>query len=109
MRQTKDILNRTMITLPQIGAKADRVYDRLIPAPGGDCKLFSNPIDGDNVPFFDIKITGRPVGIQCNLTLNSPMGLNATLNYISTNPDTTKNITDYTPGTQLVYSPLTNS
>ena len=105
----KFYLNRTLITLNALNSTADKIYDRIIPAPGGDCNLLSDPTDGQDVPFVNVKYTGQPVGIECNLTLDGTVGLDPTLNLYSTNPDSHLNVTTYSPGTVLVYNPITNA
>ena len=59
-----------MITLPFINVTADKIFNRIIPAPGGDCKLIAQPGDAF-FPGYNITIHGLPSSILC--------GLNATV------------------------------
>ena len=61
---------RPLITLPNINVTADKVFNRIIPAPGGDCKLVAQP--GDAV-FSDYNVTmnGLPSSIACGLTAST--------------------------------------
>ena len=58
---------RQLVTLPQIEQTADKVFDRIIPAPNGDCKLVAYPGDAD-FPDFQMTINGLPSAIACGLT-----------------------------------------
>ena len=61
---------RQLITLSNIGVSADKVFNRIIPAPNGDCKLVAHP--GDAV-FSDYNVTmnGLPSAIACGLTADT--------------------------------------
>lgn len=59
-----------MITLPNIDVTADKVFNRIIPAPGGDCKLVAQP--GDAVfPDYNVTMNGLPSSIACGLTADT--------------------------------------
>ena len=61
-------LNRPMITLPNINHTADQIYNRIIPNPGGDCKLVNDAANSLNIPEYNMTITGQPVAIACNVS-----------------------------------------
>lgn len=61
-------LNRALITLPMINQTADLVYNRIIPNPGGDCKLINDAANSLSIPEYNMTITGQPVAIACNLS-----------------------------------------
>ena len=61
---------RQLITLPVINVTADMVFNRIIPALGGDCKLIAQPGDAF-FPSYNIAVNGLPSSITC--------GLNATV------------------------------
>ena len=102
-------LKRPLINIPALNASADAIYNRIIPAPGGDCKLLSDPAEGINLPVFDITITGRPVAIACNLTAGSTLGIDSTTNYTSLALSNGTNSTSYSTGSVLVYNAATNT
>ncbi len=56
-----------MIHLPNIGDTADKVFNRIIPAPNGDCKLIAHPGDS-NFPDYNVTLRGLPSAIACGLT-----------------------------------------
>lgn len=58
-------------TLPMINQTAASIYDRIIPAPGGDCKLVDSASNAQSFPIYNLTITGLPVSIACNLTANA--------------------------------------
>ena len=60
--------NRALVTLPVINEKADKIFDRMIPNPGGDCKLVNNAATDLNIPEYNLTITGQPVAIACNVS-----------------------------------------
>ena len=66
-RNLADSTSRDLITLPKINAKASDVYNRVIPNPGGDCKLLAFPGTQD-FPTYDLHLTGTPCSIACGLT-----------------------------------------
>ena len=71
-------LNRTNIMLPRINRTAADVYNDIIDADGGSCKLINNADNPITVPNYGIQIQGLPVAIAC--------GINATIpgiNYVS--------------------------
>ncbi|KAK4697792.1 COMPASS component SWD3, partial [Lecanoromycetidae sp. Uapishka_2] len=60
-------INRPLITLPVIGATADKVFNRIIQGNTGDCKLVAHP--GDAVfQDYNITINGLPSAVACGLT-----------------------------------------
>ena len=61
-------LNRDLITLPILNQPASLIYNRIIPAPGGDCKLINDAANALTVPEYNMTITGQPVAIACNLS-----------------------------------------
>ena len=59
--------DRALIKLPNIDQTADKVFDRIIPAANGDCKLVAYP--GDQIfPQYGLKVNGLPSAIACGLT-----------------------------------------
>jgi hypothetical protein len=102
-------IKRSLINLPDLNATADAVYNRIIPAPGGDCKLLSDPAGGVYLPLFEITVTGRPVAIACNLTANSTLGIDPSTNYTTLSLSNGTNSTSYSSGSVLLYNPATNS
>ena len=56
------------ITLPSINVSAASVYSRIIPAPGGDCKLQDGASNAVNFTAYDLSVTGLPVSIACNIS-----------------------------------------
>ena len=61
-------LSRALITLPVLNETADKVYPRIIPNPGGDCKLINNAATDLNIPEYNLTIRGEPVAIACNVS-----------------------------------------
>ena len=82
----KFALKRQLITFPFVNATADTVYRRIIPAPGGDCKVLSDPSEGFSVSALNVTIRGRPVAIACGLVQDDVLAgvVNATMNYYNT-------------------------
>ena len=66
-------LNRELITIPALNQTAGRIYDRIIPKPGGDCKLISNA-GGVDYTDYNLSLTGAPAAIACNLTASLNVG-----------------------------------
>ena len=64
----KFTLNRKAITLPHIDQTADKVYGRIIPNPGGDCKLIDDASKSVFFSGYNVTVTGLPVAIACNIT-----------------------------------------
>lgn len=62
-----------LITLPNLNESADKVFDRIIPAPGGDCKLIAYPRD-NFFPDFGFTLTGLPSAIACGLNAGIDIG-----------------------------------
>jgi hypothetical protein len=59
--------------LPHINQSADKVFSRIIPAPGGDCKLVAYP--GDTFfPDFGFTLAGLPSAIACGLNAGINVG-----------------------------------
>ena len=58
---------REMIHLPNIGETADKVFNRIIPAENGDCKLIAHPGDAF-FPDYGVTLNGLPSAIACDLT-----------------------------------------
>jgi len=58
---------REKIVLPNIDDTADKVINRIIPAPNGDCKLIAYPGD-QYFPNYNITMNGLPSAIACGLT-----------------------------------------
>ncbi|MCJ1475097.1 hypothetical protein MMC13_003757 [Lambiella insularis] len=62
-------LDRTMITLPNIGQTADKVYGRIINAQGqGDCKIVAASMSGMNFPDYNYTLLNTPVSIACGIS-----------------------------------------
>lgn len=61
-------LDRSKIQIPFVNASASDIYKRIIPNPGGDCKLVSDGPNGLNLSTYNLTITGRPSAIACNLS-----------------------------------------
>ena len=78
-------INRAMITIPVINQTADQVYNRLLPQPGGDCKIVSD-VSGRAYPEYNITFTGAPVAIACNLSASMNINGTATLINGTANP-----------------------
>lgn len=57
--------------LPVINVTAAQVYTRIIPAPGGDCKLIDAASNAQAFPEYNLTVSGLAVSIACNLTANS--------------------------------------
>lgn len=51
-----------------INETASSVFNRIIPAPGGDCKLIDAASNAQSFPLYNLTITGLPVSIACKLT-----------------------------------------
>lgn len=60
-------LNRNLITIPVIGQTADMIFSRLIPNPGGDCKIIED-LGTYQYAQYNLTISGTPVAIACNVT-----------------------------------------
>ena len=60
-------IRRNLINIPELNQTADAIYNRMMPNPGGDCKLVS-----DDAPYsyaqYNLTVTGAPVAIACNQT-----------------------------------------
>lgn len=60
-------VKKNLITIPTFNQTGDVLYNRIIPNPGGDCKLVT-----DSGPFnyanYNLTTTGAPVAIACGLT-----------------------------------------
>ena len=113
-------LNRALITLPFINETADKIYDRLIPNPGGDCKLVNNAANDLNVPEYNLTIRGQPVAIACNVSASEVIDgniipLDPTSYQTPTNVSSANSSTDGLAGHQISvpaptpFAPLLNS
>lgn len=58
--------HRQLINLPKIGHTADNVFNRIIPAPNGDCKLVAYP-GSQYFSEYNVTLTGLPSAIACGL------------------------------------------
>ena len=63
-------LKRSMITIPIFNQTADQLYGRMLPNPGGDCKLVTDVGSYDYLQY-NLTVTGAPVAIACNLSANA--------------------------------------
>ena len=102
-------VNRTLIKLPSLNVFADNIYSRIIPAPGGDCKLLSDASNQVKIPYMDISITGRPVGIACNVSLDNTINIDPGQNLHDTNGTSGKDSTNTAQGTKFVWDSSTDS
>lgn len=105
-------INRALITLPILNETADRIYNRMIPNPGGDCKLINNAANDLNVPEYNLSITGQPVAIACNVSASEVIDgtvipLDPTSNQTPTNVSSANSSTDGLAGHQLSVPPPT--
>ena len=57
--------------LPVINQTASDVFNRIIPAPGGDCKLIDAASNAQSFPDYNLTVSGLPVSIACNLTAST--------------------------------------
>ena len=73
-------INRSLITLPIINQTADKVYNRIIPAPNGDCKIVVFP-ETQAYPDYNMTITGAAASIACGL--NPSTNVNGTVMTVS--------------------------
>ena len=99
-------LNRALITLPFINETADKIYDRIIPNPGGDCKLVNNAATDLNIPEYNLTIRGQPVAIACNVSASEVIDgtvipLDPTSNQTPTNVSAANSSTDGLAGHQI--------
>ena len=99
-------LNRALITLPVLNETADKIYPRIIPNPGGDCKLINNAATDMNIPEYNLTIRGQPVAIACNVSASEvidgdivPIG--PTNNQTPTNVSSANSSTDGLAGHQI--------
>ena len=60
-------LNLPLITLPVLNQTADKIFDRIIPKPHGDCKLI-NDMSETHYTDYNITVTGSPSAIACGVT-----------------------------------------
>ena len=77
-------INLPAITLPNIAQTADQVLKRIIPAPGGDCKIVVYP-EEQSFPNYGLIILGSASAIACGLNVASTL----TGNIIPPDGDTT--------------------
>lgn len=79
--------------LPVLNQIASDVFNRIIPAPNGDCKLIDSASNAQGYPGYNITVSGLPVSIACNLTASTNPALttvdpNAIPNANTTGTDT---------------------
>lgn len=60
-------LNRPLVTIPVLNQTADKIYERIIPKPHGDCKLV-NDMAENRYEDYKISVTGSPAAIACVIT-----------------------------------------
>ena len=60
------IIHRELITLQRLNEKADKIYDRIIPNPGGDCKIVAWP-GTQKLDDWGFEVEGRRSSIVCGL------------------------------------------
>ena len=108
-KSPKYIINRSLFSLPKFNTTADKLYNRILPAPGGDCKIIADPVEGIEVPLFDIVQTGRASGFACNLTDKDIVGVDTSSIDFDKVTTSSQNKTTYSTGTVLAYSVATNS
>ena len=60
-------INRSLITIPVLNETADKIYERIIPKPHGDCKLIDD-VSGRRYSDYNVTITGSPAAIACGIT-----------------------------------------
>ena len=68
----KFAINRPKITLPIINQTADKVFNRIIPAPNGDCKIVVYP-EQQSFPDYNMTILGSASAIACGLNAGSKL------------------------------------
>ncbi|KAI9670043.1 MAG: hypothetical protein M1817_004523 [Caeruleum heppii] len=61
-------LKRDRITISGVNQTGDQVIDRIIPKPGGDCRLVNDAANALHLPELNVTISGQPVAIACNLS-----------------------------------------
>ena len=64
----KYMFKRNLVTLPQINQTADVVYNRMIPNPGGDCRIVNDAANAMSFSSINVTVHGMPVAIACNIT-----------------------------------------
>ena len=64
----KFYFDREEVVLPVINETASRVYDRIIPNPGGDCRILDTSSQPMAFELYNITVTGMPVSIACGIT-----------------------------------------
>lgn len=67
-------LDRNLTMLPNINKTAGEIYGRMIPNPGGDCKISDPSANPTSFPAYNITVTGLPVSIACNITAAINLG-----------------------------------
>lgn len=60
-------INLSQIVIPGVNQTADKVRQRIIPAPNGDCKLVTFP-GAQDFPAYNLSVTGLPSAISCNVS-----------------------------------------
>ena len=66
-KNPKFAIKKNMINVPVLNQTADKLYDRIIPKPGGDCKLVAD-VAARRYGASNITQTGAPVAIACNIS-----------------------------------------
>ncbi|KAI9682124.1 MAG: hypothetical protein M1817_000178 [Caeruleum heppii] len=61
-------IKRDRILIPVVNQTADMVFDRIIPNPGGDCKLLNDAGQVLRIPDYNMTLRGQPAAIACNVT-----------------------------------------
>ena len=69
-------LNRAAATLPILNKTADQIFNRMIPKPGGDCKLVSDAA-GVTLDEYNLTLTGSAAAIACNVSASLNIDGNA--------------------------------
>ncbi|MCJ1408688.1 hypothetical protein MMC19_002763 [Ptychographa xylographoides] len=100
------LLNRTLVTLPNIGQTADQVFTRLINAQGeGDCKIVAASLAGVNFPDYNYTLLNTPVSIACGIS-----SVNVASSAVSYGPFTAGNVASGgNTGTVLQFNPANQS
>ncbi|KAI9850882.1 MAG: hypothetical protein M1838_004861 [Thelocarpon superellum] len=72
------IFKRNMVTLPIINQTADKIFSRMIPNPGGDCRIVNDAANALTYPSINVTVHGMPVAIACNITAGLRLGDSST-------------------------------
>ena len=99
-------VNRPMITLPNIGQTADKVFNRIIPAPNGDCKIVVYP-QQQSFSDYNMTILGSASAIACGLNAGSKLD-GTTIGVSSGNDSTSGQNAAFVPAPpEKPFAPLT--